>query len=129
MANPILGLCVARTGTVRQTLGPITKGGWQIALVVEEDNRLAGIVTDSNIRKALLRGVFLEAPVIEAMNRSPIPGWPGMERAEAVELMRARSIRHLPIVGGEGRLVDLLFLGGRRGLRQRCRPGVGLGRR
>jgi dTDP-glucose pyrophosphorylase len=103
-------LCVAPEATVRQTLEAITKSGRQIALVVRADGRLAGIVTDGNVRKALLRGVPLDAPVAEAMNPTPIVGWPGMERAEAVDLMRSRSIRHLPIVDRDGRLVDLVFL-------------------
>lgn len=102
--------CVAPEATVRQTLEAITRSGRQIALVVEENDRLAGIVTDGNLRKALLRGVSLDAPVTEAMNRTPIVGYPGMGRDEAVELMRSRSIRHLPIVDGSGRLIDLLFL-------------------
>lgn len=103
-------LCVAPAATVRQTLEAITRSGRQIALVVGEGDRLAGIVTDGNLRKALLRGVALDAPVTEAMNRSPILGRPGTGRDEAVEVMRSRAIRHLPIVDGDGRLVDLLFL-------------------
>jgi dTDP-glucose pyrophosphorylase len=102
-------LWVSPATTIRQTIEAITKNGRQVALVVDVDERLVGIVTDGDIRKALLRGVSLEAPVPETMNRSPIVARPGISRTDALELMRKRSIRHLPVVDGGGRLVDVIF--------------------
>jgi NDP-sugar pyrophosphorylase family protein len=78
--------------------------------VTDPDDRLLGIVTDGDVRKALLRGASLEAPIGENMNATPLTGHAGLGRTEAGELMRARRIRHLPLVDGAGRLVDVVFL-------------------
>ena len=110
MINVPEHLCVAPTTTIRQTIEAITRSGYQVALVTDGDDRLLGIVTDGDIRKALLRGAALDSPVGESMNASPIVGRPGMDYDEAAALMRARSIRHLPIMDGGGRLVDVVFL-------------------
>lgn len=96
--------------TLRAVLEAMTRSAKQIALVVDGERRLAGLLTDGDIRKALLRGTSLEAPVEAAMNRRPIVAAPGIRRAEALALMRSRVIRHLPLVDGRGVLVDLLIL-------------------
>ena len=103
-------LCVPPGTTIRATLEAITKNGRQVALVTDADDRLLGIVTDGDVRKALLRGAPLEAPIGENMNATPLTGRAGLGRTEAGELMRARVIRHLPVVDGAGRLVDVVFL-------------------
>ena len=44
------------------------------------------------------------------MNATPVTGRAGLDRTDADELMRVRRIRHLPLVDGGGRLVDVVFL-------------------
>jgi dTDP-glucose pyrophosphorylase len=103
-------LCVAPATTLRQTLEVMTRGSRQIALVVGDRRHLAGLVTDGDIRRALLRGVPLDGSVTDAMNRTPVVGPPGLGRDDAVARMTAHSIRHLPLVDEGGRLVEVLFL-------------------
>lgn len=110
MASIPQNLCVPPGTSIRLTLEAITKNGRQVALVTDPDNRLLGIVTDGNVRKALLRGASLDAPVGSNMNTAPITGRAGLTRSAATELMRARRIRHLPLVDAAGRLTDVVFL-------------------
>ena len=110
MASIPQNLCVPPGTSIRATLEAITKNGRQVALVTDPDDRLLGIVTDGDVRKALLRGASLEAPIGEHMNATPVTGRAGLGRAEAGELMRARYLRHLPLVDATGHLVDVVFL-------------------
>jgi hypothetical protein len=71
---------------------------------------MLGIVTDGDVRKALRRGASLDAPVGHHMNTAPITGRAGLGRGAATELMRAREIRHLPLVDAAVRLADRVFL-------------------
>lgn len=106
----ISNLLVREGATVRQVLEVITRSGKQIALVVDGDTRLLGLVTDGDLRKAILRGVSLDAKVDEVMNRKPVVAASGLPPAEALGLMRARSVRHLPLLDGNRAVVDLLRL-------------------
>jgi dTDP-glucose pyrophosphorylase len=100
---------VPEGATLREVLEQITRSGKQIALVVDAESRLLGLVTDGDLRKSILRGLSLEAKVDEAMNRSPVVGAQGLPAAEALALMRGRRIRHLPLLDSRGRVVDLLI--------------------
>ncbi len=92
--------------SIRLTLEAITK----VALVTAPDDRLLRIVTDGDVRKALLRGASLDAPVGHHMHTAPITGRAGLGRGAATELMGAREIRHRPLVDAAGRLADMVSL-------------------
>jgi NDP-sugar pyrophosphorylase family protein len=77
--------------------------------VVDGGGRLVGLATDGDLRKAILRGVSLESPVEQAMNRTPVVAEPGLSPSAALALMRRRSIRQVPLVDAQRRVVDLLF--------------------
>src|SRR6266849_6082514 len=96
--------------SLREALEAITKNGRQAVLVADAEGVLVGMVTDGDLRRAILRGVPLDGGVADIMNPVPVTASPGLGRAAAVELMLARGIRHMPLVDAGRRLVDVLFL-------------------
>jgi NDP-sugar pyrophosphorylase family protein len=74
------------------------------------DGRLAGVVTDGDIRRALLGGRSLDEPVAPILTRSYLAVAPGDERAAVLELMRARRISAIPVVDSTGRPIGLHLL-------------------
>lgn len=88
----------------------ITKNGRQMVTVTGADGRLAGLVTDGDVRRGLLRGASLDGPVAEVLNPHPVAGPATLTRDEAVALMQRRSLRYLPLLDADRRLVDVLFL-------------------
>lgn len=88
----------------------INKGGLQVALVVGPDDRLLGILTDGNIRRAILAGKTIEVPVSEVMNSKPTTVPPGMPIEELLALMRRTHLHHIPEIDEKGRLVGLVTL-------------------
>ena len=49
---------------VREAIKVIDEAVLQVALVVDTESRLIGTVTDGDIRRGILRGVNLDAPMI-----------------------------------------------------------------
>jgi dTDP-glucose pyrophosphorylase len=103
-------LFVGRGATVREVLERVSKTGKGLALAVDEERRLLGIATDGDLRKAILRGVSLDATIEAALNRTPVVVRSDVTAADALALMRQRSFRHLPVVDERGRVVELLLL-------------------
>jgi CBS domain-containing protein len=50
---------VGSDATVSEAIAAIESGSIQVALVLDAEGRLAGIVTDGDIRRGLLRGIQL----------------------------------------------------------------------
>jgi dTDP-glucose pyrophosphorylase len=106
-----LASCTLALGaSLRAVLEAMTRSGKQIVLVVDADQRLAGVVTDGDVRRAILRGASLDAKVDEVVNRHPKTGPAGLPASEALQVMRARLVRHLPLVDAERRVAGLLRL-------------------
>jgi dTDP-glucose pyrophosphorylase len=103
-------LVIAPSASIREALEMITRNGRQAVAVAGADGRLAGLLTDGDVRRALLRGLTVDAPVARAMNPSPTTAPVTIDRAEALALMRGRSLHHLPLVESDGRLADVLYL-------------------
>lgn len=101
---------VPQSGTIRDAMLALDRGSLEIALVVDESRRLVGLMTDGDIRRALLRGCALTDLVADHMRRNFISVAMTAGRAEVIDLMQARYIQQIPVVDGDGRLVGLHLL-------------------
>ena len=92
------------------TIAKIDASALQSALVLSADGTLAGVLTDGDIRRAILRGQGLQTPVSEAMNRTPTTVLASTPRDEMLALMRLKVIHQLPLVDEAGCVVGLVTL-------------------
>ncbi|WP_426008390.1 nucleotidyltransferase family protein [Aeromonas salmonicida] len=93
--------------TVRDALAVINEEALRVCLVVDQDQHLLGVVTDGDIRRAILNNVALTQSVTEVMNPTPITVSTKMARTELLEIMRERSILSLPVINEAGKLIGL----------------------
>lgn len=93
--------------SLHRAIEVIDQGAKQIALVLDDDGRLIGTVTDGDIRRGILRHMSLEAPVSEVMNAKPRSLAAGYSRAEALQLLGSAQVLQVPIVDRDGKLVGL----------------------
>lgn len=101
-------LTVPAGSTILQALKAIEAGGEAITFVVDGGERVVGCLTDGDIRRAILRGASLEDTVLpEVMRRDFTAATEHDGRAEVLDLMRARQIERIPVIGSDGRLTGL----------------------
>ena len=98
------------SASLRAALAAIDAAALQIAFVVEDGGRLMGVVTDGDIRRALLGGADLKQPVAEVMNRRPRVVTTAQSRMEGLALMREAHVHQVPVVDQDGKLVHVLLL-------------------
>jgi dTDP-glucose pyrophosphorylase/predicted transcriptional regulator len=110
MIDRLNEISVASNTSVMEAMRIIEQGGAQIALVVDEHKRLLGTVTDGDIRRALLDGASLEAPVERLMNHQFRFVRNYNDKAEALMMMRQELLRQVPVLDEQGRVVQLLLL-------------------
>lgn len=98
---------ISPNASMRDALAVINAEALRICLVVDHEQRLLGVVTDGDIRRAILNNGALTQSVTAVMNSTPITVSQKMTRAELLSIMRDRSILSLPIVDDNGRLMGL----------------------
>ena len=79
------------------------------AVLVLEGERLAGILTERDLLKAVAAGFTDEARVSEWMTRQPETVEPDESTDQAASLMIHGGFRHLPVVEG-GRAIGILSI-------------------
>lgn len=97
-------------GTIREALSAINASGALMACIVSETTELQAILTDSDIRRALLNGATLEGEAWTWANKSPIVALNHMPTHELSALAQKKGVREFPIVDDVGRLVDIFIL-------------------
>jgi len=87
----------------------ITKARAGACVVVDDIGKLCGIVTDGDLRRALLKDVKLfHEPVTKVMTKSPKVIQPEALATEALHLMQTHQIDDLPVVDDSGRPIGML---------------------
>jgi dTDP-glucose pyrophosphorylase len=117
MPRDIGRLSVRAGDPVRTAITRIDEGRCAIALVLDDDGHLMGTITDGDIRRALLAGQDMEAPVaafLAAKSASaptaPVTAPLAADRDTLLALMTSQFVRQIPLVDAEGRVVDLTVL-------------------
>ena len=100
-------LIVTGEASVLDALAIIDTREEKIALVTAGDRYLLGVVTDGDIRRHLLKGGAVSAPVHEVMNSKPVVAKSNWDHHSALVLMRTRSLRQVPVTDDEGRIVGI----------------------
>ncbi|MFM7080562.1 MAG: CBS domain-containing protein, partial [Actinomycetota bacterium] len=79
---------VAPTASVRDAIRSLGASGKQIALVLDRESHLLGVVTDGDIRRALLNGIPLDISVTKIMSAHARTASVGDSPTTMVQLMR-----------------------------------------
>ncbi|MCC5831198.1 MAG: nucleotidyltransferase family protein [Phycisphaeraceae bacterium] len=102
--------CIPLKSSILEAIAIIDRAAMGLGLVVDPHHRLHGTITDGDVRRGLLRGVGMDQPVAEIMNPMPIVAEQDENRDVVMTRMREKSIRHMPVVDGLGRLIDVWLL-------------------
>ncbi|MEZ2718667.1 nucleotidyltransferase family protein [Niallia circulans] len=95
--------------SIMQTMKVIDDSALQFAVVVDENRRILGTVTDGDIRRGILKGVSLDTSIQKIMNNFPKYEQSGYEKTYYRDLMRRLKLRQLPIVNDKKVLLEILF--------------------
>ena len=98
--------------SLQEAIYVIDKAALQIALVIDDLGKLSGVVTDGDIRRALIRGLTLDHAVAEVMNANPKVASINDSKTQLIAIMETHHLIHLPVLDTEGKVVGLETLQG-----------------
>ena len=102
MKAGIDGIRVSPQTPLREVISVINENSQQFALVVDDADRLLGVVTDGDVRRAILRGSELDSPASIVMNSNPRFAKSSESLQKVYELMADADVRHMPLVDEKG---------------------------
>ena len=97
---------------LEEAIATLDRGALRIVIVVDEQDRLLGTLTDGDVRRALLKHLPLDIPVREAMCATPQTAQRDWSRERVLAVMESTQLLQLPVVDIDGRVVGLETLHG-----------------
>lgn len=100
-------MSVSPTGTIRDALQAIDRGALGMALLIEtQTQKFVGLVTDGDVRRALLNGYGLESPLSVVPCPKPKTAHVDMP-LEKVSTLFSDPVRVIPLLDDNEKVVDL----------------------
>lgn len=109
LITPADQILVGENSTFKDAIALINNTHSGIALVVDKGKRLVGIVTDGDIRRAILNGILLEESVSKIMVRNPVTVSMDCTKGEICRSFADKKISHLPVVDKENRILGIFY--------------------
>jgi len=113
---------VENSRTLKETMRQIDRNSLGIALIVDKNKRFLGLVTDGDIRRAILEGKGLEQPIEGIMNTKPTVGYSfwsdetlkeKLKNSQVFKEAPVQAIVRIPILDKENRVKKVLFVSGK----------------
>jgi len=106
---------VLESSSVMEAIAAIDRAASGAALILDASGKLVGILTDGDIRRAILQHFDLARPASELLKvqsrefgPTPLSLPASSQREDIIAFMVRHSIRHLPLLDGQGRVVALV---------------------
>ncbi len=117
MNTNLQSFCITPDRTVGEAAALMDCNGLRIVVVVDQDGRLRGTVTDGDLRRAMLARLDMSQSVTSLLDRKagsayakPVTGPAEADRAAYLRLLQDHRLHHLPIVDAQQRVVGLVTL-------------------
>ena len=96
-----------QNATIKEALGIIDSGAMQIALVVDDNDKLIGTLTDGDIRRGILRGLDLDSSIETIVFKEPAVAKISSTKEEILKIALSKKLHQIPIVDDNGIVLDL----------------------
>lgn len=98
-------LLLSHKSTLKDALALIDKNAQGICFIVDDKSKLAGVLTDGDIRRCILNGTALDTTVEKVM-QTKFTSFPVSTAQDIVQAKLSNTIRHIPLVDENNVPVD-----------------------
>ncbi len=103
-------ITVKESISILEVMKIIDESSKQIAIVIDDNNKLLGTISDGDIRRALLKNIPLTESVKQIYFKTPTVASINDSREEIINICKVKKIHQIPIVDSKGNLVGLEIL-------------------
>lgn len=112
-------LLIDELKSLKDAMISINEAALGIVFIVDQEKRLKGVLSDGDIRRALLSGKTLSTPIKEIVNRNPLKVSESLDEGELNQILSDENIRQkiprlgplvIPEVDGSGKIINIILL-------------------
>jgi predicted transcriptional regulator len=103
-------LFIKKNSSIKEAMAVIDKGAIRFALVVDDDEKICGVVTDGDIRRGILRGTGINESIMNVVNKNFVYAEIGMKEEEILEILEKNQVGTLPLIDENKKVKDILML-------------------
>jgi len=103
-------IIVYESSTILEVLEKIDKSSKQLAVVVDENKKLLGTISDGDIRRALLKNISLTDNIRDVYFKEPSVASINDTKEEILNICRRKKIHQIPVIDNDGNLIGLEVL-------------------
>ncbi len=95
--------------SIAEAIAQLDKAGTGALVICSTGTKIVGLLTDGDIRRAVLRGIVLDSPCECIASSSPATAQAPISATVALQFMNQRDIHQLPVVDPDGNVVELIL--------------------
>ena len=103
----IQNIKLTKDAAIKEALQIIGDGAMQIALIVDEKDKLLGTLTDGDIRRGLLKGLDLNNSIESIIFKTPTIAKVSDTKEEVLKLAISKKLHQIPIVDDSGKVLGI----------------------
>ena len=97
---------INQNASIKEALEVIDKGAIKVAVVLSDDGLLLGMLSDADIRRALLKGMSLDDSITSIINKHPVVANINDTKERILELANEKKLHQIPIISN-GKLIGI----------------------
>ena len=92
---------------IRGAIKQMDKGGMGFCVCVDNNEKVIGVISDGDFRRAILKGIQLDEPIENIMNQDFLYVNKNFKQREIDEIFTGDFARHVPVIDN-GKLLDII---------------------
>ncbi len=102
-------ILVKKTATIKEAMRAIDRAGIRIIIIVDEENRLEGVITDGDVRRGILEGTSIEEDISKIITKNPVYAKEEDAKEDLLALIKKLDLVALPLID-ENKIVRDIIL-------------------
>ena len=99
---------VSESASLKEALNKINENKQGFVITVDESGMVVGLVTDGDIRRALLDGYSIDDKITKYINYKPKKIYKGFTNNQLKNLLVKYKITSLPVLNNNNQIIDLI---------------------
>lgn len=101
---------IYKDATINEALKTISKGTFQIAIVVDKKDKLLGTLTDGDIRRGFLKGLNINSSIRSIFVKNPTIVKKNFSKEKLLSIALSKKIYQIPVVDNGRKLIGIHIL-------------------